>query len=271
MFRRRGMNQTRTVAALLALGGASLGLAACGAPSQTSGSGRQLTTPNQVVLAATNDSAVSSPGSAGTVTTVGTGTVTGAPDTLTIGVGVSTTAPHAATALSQNNDIAGKVQQALAHDGVAAKDIQTTGLSLGQAYPESDGYQAFDEVTATIHDISKAGTIIDDALAPAGDAGRLEMVNFSLSSSDPYMASARQSAVASAKAEAEQLAAAAGAHLGALISITDQQSPTYPQPYGVAARATSGGAAGTAMPAVPVQAGSQQVTVSVTTVWAIAP
>jgi uncharacterized protein YggE len=94
------------------------------------------------------------------------------------------------------------------------------------------------------------------------------MVNFSLSSTDPYLASARQSAVTSAKTEAEQLAAAAGEHLGALISINDQQSPTYPQPFGVAQGAAA--SAGSPAPAVPVQVGSQQVTVMVTTVWAIA-
>jgi uncharacterized protein YggE len=222
-----------------------------------------------VVLAAASNSSAGSTGSPGTITTVGTGTVTGAPDTLTIGIGVSTTAQHAAPALAQNNDLATKVQQALSRDGIDHKDIQTTGLSLQQAYRTSDGYESFDEVTATIHNLTNAGTIIDDALAAAGDAGRLEMVNFSLSSTDPFMAAARRSAVAAAKSDAERLASAAGEHLGALVSMTDQQSPVYPQPYGVSmGAATSAPAA--AQP-VPVQPGSQQVTVNVTTVWAIAP
>jgi uncharacterized protein YggE len=186
-----------------------------------------------------------------------------------IGVGVSTTASHASAALAQNNDLSTKVQQALARDGIERKDIQTDGLSLQDAYPASNGYQAFDEVTATVRNLGSAGTIIDDALQAAGDAGRLEMVNFSMSSTDPYMASARQAAVTSAKAEAEQLVTAAGEHLGALVSMTDQQSPVYPPPYGAAQGAAA--AAPPVMQPVPVQPGSQQVTVSVTTVWAIAP
>ena len=262
------MTNTRTLLILFAIGAAaSLGVAACGATAHPPGSSLQPTLPAQVVLATTSPPANPPPSSA-TITTEGVGTVTGTPDTLTVGIGVSTTASHAGNALSQNNDIAAKVQQALQRDGVAAKDIQTSGLSLDQAYPASDGYQAFDEVTATIHDISKAGTIIDDGLAPAGDAGRLEMVNFSLSSTNPYMASARQSAMDSAKAAAEQFATAAGEHLGALISVTDQQSPTYPQAFGVAATSGQAGSGGSP---VPVQPGSQQVTVDITTVWALAP
>lgn len=246
----------------------TLGLSACGTPSAHAPI--RETASDQVALAASTNSAGATPGgSPGTITTVGTGTVTGAPDTLTIGIGVSTTASHAAAALSENNDLAGKVQQALAHDGVQDKDIQTTGLSLQEAYPTSSGYQVFDEVTATIHDLAVAGKIIDDALAPAGDAGRLEMVDFSMSSTDPYMTAARQSAVTAAKAEAGQLATAAGEHIGSLISITDQQSPVYPVYQGVA-NSGVGASAGSAAP-VPLQAGSQRVTVNVTTVWAIAP
>lgn len=263
------MTQLRPLAILPLIGAAiALGLVACGTPSSHAPISH--TASDQVALAATTNSGGATPGgSPGTITTVGTGTVTGAPDTLTIGVGVSTTASHAAAALSENNDLAGKVQQALAHDGIQEKDIQTTGLSLQEAYPTSSGYEVFDEVTATIHDLANAGKIIDDALAPAGDAGRLEMVDFSMSSTDPYMASARQSAVTAAKAEAGQLATAAGEHLGSLISITDQQSPMYPVYQGVA-NSGVGASAGSAAP-VPLQAGSQRVTVNVTTVWAIAP
>ena len=263
------MTPLRPLATVSLVGAAlTLGLAACGTRSGSAPIQHSIS--DRVALAAATNSAGTTPGgSPGTITTVGTGTVTGAPDTLTIGIGVSTTGSHAAGALSQNNDLAGKVQQALAQDGIQTKDIQTTGLSLQEAYPPSNGYQVFDEVTAKVHDLANAGKIIDDALTPAGDAGRLEMVDFSMSSTDPYMASARQSAVAAAKADAEQLATAAGEHLGSLISITDQQSPANPVYQGFA---TSGVAAsgGSASP-VPVQPGSQNVTVDVTTVWAIAP
>jgi uncharacterized protein YggE len=194
------------------------------------------------------------------------GTVAGQPDTLTVGISVTTTAPHAGAALAQNNAVAARVQQVLRGDGVAAADLQTTGLSLQQAYPAVNGYQVDDQVTATVRDLGKAGTIIDDALAAAGDSGRLDMAYLSLSTTSPYMAAARQQAVAAARIDAEQLAAAAGERLGPLVSLTDQAQqpgPTFPT-------AISGAAASAATP-VPVQPGTQQVSVSVTAVWSISP
>ncbi len=160
----------------------TLGLTACGG----GGGGARpvgLSSP-----ASATPAVLASTSSAGTLTTVGVGTVSGEPDTLTLGITVTTTAPHAADALAQNNAIAAKVQQALRGDGVAAADLQTTGLSLQQAYPAANGYQVDDQVTATVYDLSKAGTIIDDALAAAGDSGRLDMANLSMSSTSPYMA-----------------------------------------------------------------------------------
>ena len=193
--------------------------------------------------------------------------MTGAPDTLTVGIGVSTTAAHAATALAENNAIASRVQQALRSAGVPLAGIQTTGLSLQPTSP-NPGFQVYDEVTATVKNIAKAGTIIDDALAPAGDAGRLDQVDLSISDTSPLMVAAEQRAVVSAKAQAEQLAAAAGEQLGVLVSLTDspqQPNGVFPQSF-----AASGSSAAAAAP-VPVQPGTQQMSVDVTGVWAVTP
>jgi uncharacterized protein YggE len=218
---------------------------------------------------ASDGSAVQAPGA--TVTSEGVGTVTGAPDTLTVGIGVSTTNLHAAAALQQNNTIAAAVQSALEADGVAQTDIQTTGLSLQQNYDSGgnpDGYTVYDEVTATVKQLAKAGTIIDDALAPAGDSGRLDQVSFSMSDTDPLMAAARQQAVQSAKVQAQQMAVAAGGQLGALVSlsdVTDQDgSPSFEN--GVA---SSAGFSASAMAPVPLQPGKQQVSVNVYAVWQV--
>jgi hypothetical protein len=202
-----------------------------------------------------------------TITTEGVGTVTGAPDTATVGIAVSTSAPHAAAALAHNNSVAAAVQRALQSDGVATADIQTTGLSLQQTYPPSPaGYQVYDEVTATLRNLALAGTVIDNAVAAAGDAGRLNEVNLSMADTDPLMAAARSQAVNSAKLQAEQLAAAAEAHLGTLVSLTDQAAP---QPYPMYAGSAGASAAGGGSPPVPLQAGTQQLTVDVTAVWRV--
>jgi uncharacterized protein YggE len=204
----------------------------------------------------------------GTVTAQGIGTVTGQPDTLTLGIGVSTTAAHAATALSQNNVIAAAVQAALKKGGVAAANIQTTGLSLQQNWNNGtlDGYAVYDEVTATIHNLATAGTIIDAALAPAGDAGRLDEVNLSFKDTSPLMSAARAQAVRSAETQAAEMAAAAGEHLGALVSLTE----VAPPPNTIApVPVNAGGASSASTPPVPIQAGSQQLSVTVTGVWQV--
>jgi uncharacterized protein YggE len=149
---------------------------------------------------------------------------------------------------------------------VAQKDIKTTDLSLQQTVPPSAaGFEADDEVSATLHDLTKAGSAIDDAVAAAGDAGRLDGVSFSMADSSPLMAAARQQAVAAAHTDAVQLAAAAGEHLVGLRSMTDQTNQGSPAPYPAAPMA---GASAGAVP-VPVQPGSQQLSVAVTAVWAV--
>ena len=213
--------------------------------------------------AASGGTATSQP----TITTTGTGNVNGAPDTMTVSIDVSTHAPHVGDALAQNNTVAAKVQQVLKTDGVAAADLQTSGLSLQPTSPPAAaGYQVDDTVTATLRNLANAGTVIDDALVAAGDAGRLGGVNLSISDTNPLMVTARQQAVTSARTDAQQLASAAGDHLGALISLTDQPGNSY----GYGSAGFGGGASGTpSLVPVPVQGGTQQLSVTVTAVWAI--
>lgn len=218
----------------------------------------------QASLAPTTAPAPGSPADAGTITTTGTGRVSGTPDTMKVSIQVSTSGLHAAIALGHDNALTLAVQHALQRDGVATKDIQTTGLSLQQTYPPSvAGYEVDDEVSATIHYLAGAGAAIDDAIAAAGDAGRLNGVTFSMSDTSPLIAAARQQAVGAARSDAAQLAVAAGAHLVGLRSLTEQANQDSPMPYGQAAAAAGSASA----PAVPIQPGTQQMTVVVTAVW----
>lgn len=268
----RKPNRTLTSLAAISIGALALALvvAGCGeaaggraggAPARAgSGSGS-----GSVELAATAP-AVAAP--AGTVTAQGTGSVTGEPDTLTATIGVSTTAAHAATALAENNTLAASVQAVLERDGVSQADVQTTNLSLQQNWSNSgpSGYAVADEVTATIHKLSTAGTVIDDALGAAGDSGRLEQVNLSFRDTDPLMAAARTQAVQSAESQAAQMASASGNRLGVLESLTAApQAVTYPQMSGGAMASASSGTV------VPVQPGTQDVSVQVTGVWQLIP
>jgi uncharacterized protein YggE len=249
-----------TAAALLALTGCG---AAASASPHAAGSSNAVG-PSAATTAAATTAAARAPTTTATITTTGTGTVSGTPNVMTVQIGVENTGAHVATALSSNNLTSAAVQAAFVHRGVALADIQTSQLSLytQQQAHNVTRYQVTDEMTATLHDLSQAGSVIDAALAAAGDAGRLDGVSFSIADDSPLLAQARLQAVTAARTEAQQLAGAAGLKLVGLRSMSDQsQSGVYPQ-----ANLASGSAASAAAP-VPVQPGTQQTTVQIVAVW----
>jgi uncharacterized protein len=209
------------------------------------------------------------PGSA-TVTTRGSGSVSGTPGIMTLSIGVTTTSVHAGEALTDSSTKANAVQQTLRNAGVAAADIQTSQLSLSPTYSNNsstpNGYQATNMVTAKLRDLSKAGKVIDDAVTAAGDAGRLEGVSFSIDDSSAFASAARKMAVAQARRQADELAAAAGMKVAGLRSISEDSAQT---PYRSAGGAVPSSAQASAP--VPIQPGVQQTTVDVSAVWNLTP
>ena len=219
--------------------------------------------------AAAIDPTTSSPGpSTGTTVTrtiavTGDGEATGTPDIAELSIGVSSRAKSAADALGTMSDRANKLIDVIKNAGVADKDVQTVGLSLQPTTDDAGqitGYEASTTVVAQIHDIAKVGPSIDAAAKQVGDDVRLDGVSFSFSDSGSLMSAARTDAVKHARAQAEDLAKAAGVELGDILSISEG-STASPVPDFRA------GAADTA--SVPVQPGSQSVSVSVTMVFAV--
>jgi uncharacterized protein len=195
----------------------------------------------------------------------GTGKVTGTPDTLTVILGVQTQGPSAKGALDANNQKAAALIGALKAKGVAANDLQTAGLSIGPTYAANSaritGYQVTNQVQATLHDLRAAGTVIDAAAAAVTDAVRVEQVSLSIDDDSALRALARAQAVQQAQAQAGQLAKAAGVKLGRIRSITDVPTGSPDTFYRVPAAAPA---------AVPIEAGSQQLSVLVDIVYDIA-
>src|SRR5215472_11056195 len=71
------------------------------------------------------------------ITVTGTGNVSGVPNQLSLSMGVQTSAGSVATALRQANAAARSVAAVLRRSGVAASDIQTSGLSIYPNYSNS--------------------------------------------------------------------------------------------------------------------------------------
>lgn len=200
-----------------------------------------------------------------TITVVGTGEVKGTPDVADLSIGVQAQAGTAVDALNTVGDRAQKVIGVLHDAGVADADIQTSGLSVNPTYDDRshiDGYAAVNSVVARIRDLSKAGAIVDAAAAKAGDNIRVDGISFSIDDDSALLAQARTKAVKRARAQAQQLAEAAGVSVGDVLTI-DEQTATAPMPY--APRADAAGAAST-----PVSPGTQTLSVTATVVFAIA-
>lgn len=206
------------------------------------------------------------PGTDAGITVTGSGKVTGTPDTLRISLSVTATATSIDAALASANRSARAVQGALTTAGVAARDLQTSGLSIQPNYTSKgapSGYRVDESVTAALRDLAKAGATLSAAVRAGGDAVRVDGVSVALEDTSGLVSGARTAAVEDAHARAEQYARAAGRTLGEVRSISEVVQQPTPQPYaaGFAAEAVSG--------AVPIQPGSQDVTVRVTVVYAL--
>jgi uncharacterized protein YggE len=194
------------------------------------------------------------------------GAVQAAPDEATITLGVETKAASAGAAMSQNAQRMNAVIAALRVVGVAAKDIRTSNLSLNAQYdyppnapPRPTGYQASNEVTVTIEDLSRLGPAID-AVTAAG-ANQIQGIGFGLKASQAAEDAARLEAVKALRAKAELYAQASGYHVARLVNLSE--SGGYePGPIRPMAMAK--------MAATPVTAGELTVRADVSAVFELA-
>jgi hypothetical protein len=211
-------------------------------------------------------------GSSAKLTVQGSGVATGTPDQLTLVVEVDVTQSTAQAALAADNAQAAAVERALVSDGVAAKNIQTTNLSIQPNYTTVNnnvtltGYSVSDTVSAKFAaPFASAGKAIDDITAIAGNDVRVDSLSFSFADPRALEDQARTDAVNQAVAHAQSMAMAAGEQLGPICSVTDNSAPqTYPF-------ANSDQAFSAAGSATPLQPGSQQETDQVTVVYALKP
>jgi uncharacterized protein len=201
------------------------------------------------------------------ITVTGTGTVSGTPNQLVLSMGVQVSAASVGTALQQANQAVRQVTAALRARGVAAADIQTSGLSIQPDYsgnsPTPNGYGASESLSATLRQLDVAGAEIDAAVRAGGNATTVDGISLNLTDTSGLLARARAAAVADARVKASQYAQALGQPLGPVVSVSDQSS-VQPFPFNAPAAASAGHAA------VPISPGTQQLSVSITVVYALA-
>lgn len=212
--------------------------------------------------------AVDEPSASSGVVVDGVGKVTGTPDVLRATLGVSLRRDNVGTALQDANALQEKVRKALKADGVAADDLQTSDVSIYPSYDNKgkrDGYTVGETLTVKLRNLKRAGQAITDAVNAGGNAAVLNGVSFALEDNAALLQKARDAAYADAKAKAERYAELSGRGLGKVVLVAETTSPPeQPVSYGLAASADKA-----ASSPVPLDAGTSQVSVSVTVRWAL--
>lgn len=202
------------------------------------------------------------------LTVSGTGEAAAAPDLATLSIGVEAEGATASEAVRAMSAQMAATIARLKSGGVADRDLQTSGLSVGPRYnyqnnqsPKIIGYTASNTVTAKLRDVKKAGALIDAAVKDG--ANRLNGLSLGFADSAPLENKARAAAVADARAKAETLARAAGVTLGPILQIQDGFAEAPPTPIYRAAAAPA------VAKAVPVEAGESSISASVTLIYEI--
>ena len=195
------------------------------------------------------------------ITVTGTGSVSAVPNQSSFTFGVASRGSTAVEALSSDSAQMQKLIAALRGTGIQSDSLQTSSVSLSPRMSDSGdsvvGYDASNSVTVTIAGIDKAGAIVDAAVA-AG-ANQVDGPNLTVSDQSALYGKALKAAVKDARWKAQALAAASGLQVGAVTSVEEQSATPNPVPYDTARASLSSG--------TPVEAGSQQITATVTIVF----
>jgi uncharacterized protein YggE len=190
------------------------------------------------------------------ITVTGSGTALSVPNRAAFSFGVATQAKNASAALNGNSAEMRKVIDAVKKAGVAAKDVQTSSVSLSPRYSQNGedivGYTATNTVNATIRSVSRSGAVIDAAV----NAGANQVYGPTFTRTDETVLYRRAlaAAVANARGKAQTLAGAAKVRLGRVRSIVESSAGPIP----IAEKAAA------ADVAAPIEPGSQRIEATVT-------
>ena len=197
-----------------------------------------------------------------------TGTVKVTPDAVRLNASVSAIAKVSKEALTNANIAADKFRTSILANGIDKKNLASTTLTV---YPEYNytqetgnvliGYRASQSFEVIIRNAAKAGEIVDAVVASAGDALYINGVTPFVYDNSKATEAARTSAVKSAKAKATSYAKLLGVKIGKIINLQESSAPSsYPISM-VQAKSDAG--------ATEIDLGQQDVSVSVSTKWAI--
>lgn len=207
---------------------------------------------------------------AGEIVVQGRGTVEQAPDMAVISLGARFQAHTAREALEEVNKRTQAAFTVVEKLGVEPRDMQTGNLYLNPIWDHGSnqnevarirGYEAGNQVTIRIRDLSVLGSALDEMVTKGANV--FNGLSFALQDPTDALAEARRKAVQDARAKAELYAGAAGVALGPVISINETHvAPPRPRFMARAEMAMDAG--------VPVAPGELSTQATITIVYEIA-
>lgn len=205
------------------------------------------------------------------ITVHGTGSVSAKPDMATVQVGVQIQNNELSAAQTEAANKMDAIMKQLKAAGIDDKDIATSQYSVDPVmnYPDNQppqvtGYRVTNVVSVKVHDLTKAGSLID-SLVGSG-ANTLYGISFGFSNPDALMNQAREAAMKDARAKAEQLAKLGSVTLGNPIVIEDGGSNVPPTPMVASPLAEMGKSTAAS---TPINPGQQEIRADVSVIYSM--
>lgn len=169
-----------------------------------------------------------------TISVSGEGKVEAKPDLAKVNLTVWTEGYNLSSVQKDNTEKMNNINAFLKEQGIEEKDLTTTQYTI---YPQYDyteegrrfrGYRITQTLEVKIHDFSKIGTVLDEAVNKgANEVGNLA---FTVEKKDQFEEEAREKAIKEAKNKARALADDLGVKLGRLTSYSESGQEPYPRP-----------------------------------------
>jgi uncharacterized protein YggE len=190
------------------------------------------------------------------------------PDRAMVSIGVETEGLDVAKLKAANDQRVKAIVDGVKKLGIDAKDIQTSRLTIEPVYNYQDGrqellrYKLRNVVTIRVKDLSKVEGVVNAGVS--GGSNLLNGLYFESSKEDAVRDSLRIAATKNARQRAAEMAQAAGASLGKVVSI--QENVAYRPQYGAMMMKSQALMEG-ADPGTPVSAGELTIRATVNAVF----
>ena len=195
-----------------------------------------------------------------TVRVTGTGTVQVAPDVAVLQVTAVHTAPAAVDALAGAAS-AGALAAEQAREYVDPRQVGTSGVNLWPSHDREGrprGFEARHALSVTCSDLDRVGPLLDALAAALGDRLRVDGISLRVEDAAAVRERAVRAAYDDARGRAERLADLAGAGLGPVVSLVEEDG----HGGGMFLAAATRGKADLA-----IEPGETSVSTSVTVTW----